>query len=129
MGGYTYYQVIKYYKAKESNKKFFPKISDFSLKIATDPEELNTSNKRHRENNSSYPEPKSIDTEDAECLIRMMDEEVDEAVDFEIQDITDECNILHEDMIYNMISNNREKNCFIDSGCSKTSLKSRKFFQ
>ena len=45
-----------------------------------------------------------------------MDEELDDAIDYEIHDITDEVNILHEDIAYSMISNIRENNCFIDSG-------------
>ena len=49
LDGFIYYQVTKYYKAKGSNKKFFPNISEFRLRIETDPEELNTSNKRNRE--------------------------------------------------------------------------------
>ena len=115
LDGFTYYQIIKYYKTKGSNKKVFPNISEFRLKVQTDKIEQN--------------KQKSVDTEDAECLIRIMDEKLDDTLDFELQDITDEANILNEETAYSMISNNRENNGFIDSGCSKTSLKSRKFFE
>jgi len=115
LDGYVYYQVMKYYKTKGSNKKVFPNISEFKLETQI--------NKRELKNQ------KSVDTEEAECLIRIMDDELDDTIDFELQNITDEAKILHDDTAYTMRTNDRENNCFIDSGCSKTALKSRKFFQ